>query len=71
MEDCVDDGVVDTWFDIMTARPGKEQRESLIFGALEITLALLTFRFVQLVIVRSTTEKTIHLTTKRSDKRKK
>lgn len=46
--------VVDAWFDFMTARPGKDQRNSAIFGVLEIGLAVLTFRIVIHLVKRST-----------------
>src|SRR5579859_7676184 len=53
--------IVDAWFDIMTAHPGKEMRNSILFGALEILLAILTYRLVFYVIHRSTPDKNISL----------
>jgi NhaP-type Na+/H+ or K+/H+ antiporter len=45
--------VVDAWFDIMTSRPGRELRNAIFFGSLEIILAGLTFRFVHHMIKHS------------------
>ncbi len=36
--------LIDAWFDVLTAKPGHEQRESLLFALLiELPLAILTF----------------------------
>jgi len=53
--------IVDAWFDVLTARPGKDQNESLFFGALEIVLAILTFRFVYIVMVHSAKQKKLNI----------
>lgn len=50
--------VVDAWFDIMTAKPGKDQDEAIFFGIMEIMLALITYRFVHLLITNSAMEHT-------------
>lgn len=55
--------IVDVWFDILTAKPGREQTEAYIFGILEISLAILTYRLVFHVIHGSTPTKDIKLTT--------
>jgi len=57
--------IVDAWFDILTAKPGSEQRAAFIFGALEITLAALTYRLVYHVVHYSTPDKKIKLVAKR------
>jgi hypothetical protein len=56
--------IVDTWFDILTSRPGREEREAIAFGVLEVSLALLTYRLVYLVIRQSTPEKNVTLAVK-------
>lgn len=55
--------IVDAWFDILTARPGREERESIAFGVLEVTLSILTFRLVYLIVHRASTSESISLTT--------
>lgn len=57
--------VVDAWFDILTAKPGPEQRAAIIFGALEVVLAALTYRLVFHVVHHSTPDKKIKLVAKR------
>lgn len=46
--------IVDAWFDILTSKPGHEQRVALFFGIIEIGLALLTFKLVHHVVKHST-----------------
>jgi hypothetical protein len=53
--------VVDAWFDILTSRPGRQQTKAIIFGAMEIGLAVLTYRLVYVIIVRSTTQKQVRI----------
>ena len=55
--------IVDAWFDILTARPGMEEREAIVFGILEVTLSMLTFRLVYLTVHRATTPGSISFTT--------
>ena len=56
--------IVDAWFDVLTSRPGKDQKEAIIFGILELLLAGLTLRFVRQVVRSSTnTDKNIQLVT--------
>ena len=38
--------IVDAWFDVLTSRPGHEQKISIFFGSLEVILAILTLKFV-------------------------
>lgn len=57
--------IVDAWFDVLTAKPGPEQRAAFIFGALEIVLAALTYRLVFHVVHHSTPDKKIRLTARR------
>lgn len=60
--------IVDAWFDILTAKPGPEQRMAMIFGALEIVLAALTYRLVFHVMHHSTPDKKIKLVAKQKKK---
>lgn len=53
--------VVDAWFDILTSRPGRDQKEALFFGLLEIMLAVLTYRLVYIGMSRSIKQKTLSL----------
>lgn len=46
--------VVDAWFDILTSKPGHEQRIALFFGAIEVALAVLTFKLVHHVVKHAT-----------------
>jgi hypothetical protein len=55
--------IVDVWFDVVTARPGKEQKEAYFFGVIEIALALLTYRMVYHVLHHSAPEKNLKLIT--------
>lgn len=56
--------IVDVWFDILTAKPGREEKEAIAFGALEIILAGLTYRLVYHIIHGSAPSKDIKLQTK-------
>lgn len=56
--------IVDVWFDVLTARPGHEQRVAIFFGAMEIILAALTYRLVLHVVHKSTPNKNVRLVTK-------
>lgn len=56
--------IVDAWFDILTAKPGSEQRAALVFGGLEILLAVLTYRLVYHVVHYSTPDKKFKLVAK-------
>jgi hypothetical protein len=51
--------IVDAWFDILTARPGREQLESILSGITEISLAILTFRMVYHILHHATPDKSI------------
>src|SRR6185312_3863053 len=53
--------IVDVWFDILTAKPGHEQHVAELFGILEFSLALLTYRLVFLVIHHATPDKSFKL----------
>jgi|SRR5581483_5639159 len=55
--------IVDAWFDILTSRPGREQTGSIIMGAIEVGLALLTFRIVYHIIHQSGHNKDVNLKT--------
>jgi hypothetical protein len=57
--------VVDVWFDVLTSKPGYEQREAIFFGIIEVTLAILTYRMVYHVVHHTTPKKDIKLTTKK------
>jgi hypothetical protein len=57
--------IVDAWFDILTARPGKEQTEAIILGVVEVTLSLLTFRMVYHVIHQSGRNRNVSLRPKK------
>jgi len=59
--------VVDAWFDILTARPGHQQRISILFGLSEVVLAGLTFKIIYHMIKRSTKNQgNLRLVTKRT-----
>lgn len=58
--------IVDSWFDILTAKPGGELQQAIFFGAIELILALFTFRLVYLAIIRATPQKKLHITSKKS-----
>ncbi len=60
--------IVDAWFDIFTAKPGKEQKTSILFGSLEVILAILTFRIVFHMVKNSTKQNNISLASKDSSK---
>lgn len=45
--------VVDVWFDVLTARPGSEEKRAIVFGGLELILAALTYRLVFYVVKHS------------------
>lgn len=53
--------IVDSWFDIMTSQPGREQRISIIFGFLEVSLALVTYKFIYHFFKESSREKIIFI----------
>jgi hypothetical protein len=53
--------MIDAWFDILTSRPGREQKESIAFGIIEITLGILTYWLVYHIVHSSTPEKTVKL----------
>jgi hypothetical protein len=59
--------IVDAWFDIMTAKPGSELREAILYGVLEVSLAVLTYRLVYVMVHHTTPQKNIslHLSNKR------
>lgn len=59
--------IIDAWFDILTARPGHEQRISILFGVVEIFLAALTYRMVYHVLHHSTPQKTFMVTNKKNN----
>ena len=56
--------IVDAWFDILTSKPGHEQRVALFFGAIEVALALLTFKLVHHVVKHATPHDKIKLAPK-------
>jgi hypothetical protein len=57
--------IVDAWFDVLTSKPGREQKIAILFGSLEVLLALFTLRLVYHVIKHSTTRQSnIKLTAK-------
>lgn len=60
--------VVDAWFDILTAKPGHEQRVALFFGAIEVALAVLTFKLVHHVVKHSTPHDNVKLVPKAKSK---
>ena len=50
--------LVDTWFDVLTARPGRQQHDSILFALIvEIPLALLTFSLVHRTLTQVNWEK--------------
>ncbi len=55
--------IVDAWFDILTSKPGHEQKVAIVFGLLEIMLAIFTYSLVFHVIHHSSTKKKVKLTT--------
>jgi hypothetical protein len=57
--------IVDVWFDVLTAKPGKELHESLGFGVIELSLAFITYRMVYKIIHNSTTKKVLKVTHKK------
>ena len=59
--------IVDAWFDILTARPGREQQEAILFGVVELSLAILTYRLVFHVIHHSAPEKNLRMIIKKKN----
>lgn len=59
--------MVDAWFDILTSKPGREQRIAVFFGVVEICLALLTFRLVHHVVKHATSHDRLKLVPKSRD----
>jgi hypothetical protein len=58
--------IVDAWFDVLTSKPGKEQKIAILLGSLEVILALFTLRLVYHVIKHSTShQRNIKLTSTR------
>lgn len=53
--------VVDVWFDVLTARPGVDQKRSIGFGGAELVLAGLTYRLVFYVVKHSAPNKNIRI----------
>ncbi|HET9098258.1 MAG TPA: hypothetical protein VFN51_01430 [Candidatus Saccharimonadales bacterium] len=53
--------LVDIWFDIMTAKPGREQDSAILMGIVEITLSLLTFWLVYHLLHHTTPEKNLNM----------
>jgi hypothetical protein len=61
--------IIDAWFDILTSKPGKEQKIAILFGSLEVLLALFTLRLVYHIIKHSTPQQSnIKLTASRPDR---
>lgn len=42
--------IVDVWFDVLTSQPGRQRHEALLFGVIEVSLAILTYWLVYRVI---------------------
>ena len=57
--------LVDVWFDVLTAKPGKEQKQAIFFGIIELILAGLTYRLVFHVFHHATPQKHIKLIAKK------
>lgn len=53
--------LVDVWFDVLTAKPGKEQKEALYLGIIEIFLSFLTYRMVFRLVHHASPNKNIKL----------
>jgi len=53
--------IVDAWFDVLTARPGRQQRSAIGFAVIEVSLALITYRMVYYIVHQSTDRKQIRL----------
>lgn len=51
--------LVDLWFDLLTAKPGKEQKQAFFMGIIELILSFLTYRLVYHVLHQSTPEKNL------------
>jgi len=51
--------IVDAWFDVLTARPGSDERSSIGQAIIELTLSFLTFRLIYHIIHQSTDKKDI------------
>lgn len=47
--------IVDAWFDILTARPGKDLDASIAFGVVEVVLSILTMLVVTEVVKSTST----------------
>ncbi|HUA13082.1 MAG TPA: hypothetical protein VL989_01105 [Candidatus Sulfotelmatobacter sp.] len=60
--------IVDAWFDVLTARPGREQNQSMAMAVIEIVLSILTFRLVYLIIHQSTERNKIVFTRSKKNK---
>jgi hypothetical protein len=57
--------IVDAWFDILTSKPGREQRVAIFFGFFEVILAVFTLRMVHHVVRHtSPQQRNVKLTTK-------
>jgi hypothetical protein len=57
--------IVDAWFDILTSKPGQQLKVALLFGLIEVTLAILTYRFVYMVIRNLAKQERFKVTTKK------
>ena len=53
--------IVDAWFDILTARAGSEQLQSIGSGAIELVLSILTYRLVYHVLHQSAPKKELSM----------
>jgi hypothetical protein len=60
--------IIDAWFDILTARPGSEQRQSIAMGVIEIFLSLITYRMVYLIIHQSGRHRSLQYRTRKAPK---
>lgn len=60
--------VVDVWFDVLTSKPGREQRQAFVSGIIELALAVLTYRLVYHILHHSTEQKDLKVMIRRSHK---
>jgi len=57
--------ICDAWVDILTSKRGKQIDEAFVSGAIEVTLAFMTFRLVYHILHKSTPRKNLKLSSKK------
>jgi hypothetical protein len=62
--------MVDTWFDILTSRPGRDQRQAILLGFIEMGMAFLTLRLVYQVMKRAVLSNNMNVQIHKDDPKK-